>query len=253
MSFDSPYSAGPVNPSVDAPAPNYAPPRRTGQPAAGSSIRGFAITAQLGLAVVAVASGYLLIAQQRQRHLVDRAIADLSSVSAADVQAADNAAHAASQIVLVAFCITAVLYVVWFWHARVRAEGFDASVHRRRRGWAIGGWICPIVNFWFPLQITRDILRASDVPAYDPASSRERLRPVVPIWWACLLLTGLLNRATAAHRADTLTALRDGLQLEVATDVVQILAALLALSVVRSVTAAVERRRALILADPAVR
>src|SRR6266540_4220860 len=47
---------------------------------------------------------------------------------------------------------------------------FAAARHRHGRGWLIGGWFCPTVNFWFPKQIVDDVIAASD----------PRTRPRVP-------------------------------------------------------------------------
>ncbi|MCE0447455.1 DUF4328 domain-containing protein [Streptomyces tricolor] len=50
----------------------------------------------------------------------------------------------------VALLATMVVYLCWLWRVRVNAEVFDASRHRMKRGWTIGGWFCPIVNLVVP-------------------------------------------------------------------------------------------------------
>ena len=52
-----------------------------------------------------------------------------------------------------------ILFVVWFYRARINAEQHGYR-QRRARGWAFWGWIIPIVNIWFPFQIMGDIWRA---------------------------------------------------------------------------------------------
>ena len=50
---------------------------------------------------------------------------------------------------------------MWLHRARKNAESFNPTFHHSRRaGWAWGGWVCPIVNFWFPFQVVRDTHRA---------------------------------------------------------------------------------------------
>ena len=50
---------------------------------------------------------------------------------------------------------------MWLHRARKNAEAFNPSFHHTRSaGWAWGGWICPIVNLWFPFQVVRDTYRA---------------------------------------------------------------------------------------------
>jgi hypothetical protein len=38
----------------------------------------------------------------------------------------------------------------------------------------IGGWFCPVVNFWFPKQIVDDVIAASD-PRTPPLFPRSAL------------------------------------------------------------------------------
>jgi hypothetical protein len=63
--------------------------------------------------------------------------------------------------------VVLVLFVAWFYRARVNAEGHG---------------IAPLVNLWFPFQIMADIWRAG-----LPAEARAN-RAILPgIWWTCLL------------------------------------------------------------------
>ncbi len=56
----------------------------------------------------------------------------------------------------VGFLVAMVMFVVWFYRARVNAEGHGWP-QRWSPGWAIAGWLVPVVNFWFPFQIMADI------------------------------------------------------------------------------------------------
>lgn len=90
-----------------------------------------------------------------------------------------------------------VLFVAWFYRARVSAEGHGWP-QRRSPGWAIVSWLVPVVNFWVPFQIMADIWRAG-LP--EPARANRAVLP--GIWWACLLaFFCLLSFAPAglAHR-----------------------------------------------------
>jgi hypothetical protein len=78
-----------------------------------------------------------------------------------------------------------ILFVVWFYRARINAERHDYR-QRRARGWAFWGWIVPIVNLWFPFQIMGDIWRAG-----LPAEQRGETAWLPALWWTCWLLSGL--------------------------------------------------------------
>jgi len=78
-----------------------------------------------------------------------------------------------------------ILFVVWFYRARINAERHGYR-QRRARGWAFWGWIVPIVNLWFPFQIMGDIWRAG-----LPAGQRGETAWLPALWWTCWLLSGL--------------------------------------------------------------
>ncbi|HMI34910.1 MAG TPA: DUF4328 domain-containing protein [Propionibacteriaceae bacterium] len=78
-----------------------------------------------------------------------------------------------------------VVFIVWLWRARGNAELFCYGQHRRGRGWVIGGWFCPVVNFWFPKQIVDDVIAASDprTPPLFPDLRRIPRHGLVLAWW----------------------------------------------------------------------
>jgi hypothetical protein len=79
------------------------------------------------------------------------------------------------------FLVSMVMFVVWFYRARVNAEGHGWPQRREPR-WAIVAWVVPVVNFWVPFQVMADIWRAG-----LPEQARAR-RAILPgIWWAFLL------------------------------------------------------------------
>ena len=70
--------------------------------------------------------------------------------------------------------------------AKTVAPGFR---HKRRPVWVWLGWIVPVVSFWFPYQVVRDVCSGSGV----------RLRSTLGPWWACWLVAQwLTNQATLA-------------------------------------------------------
>lgn len=108
---------------------------------------------------------------------------------------------------------TAVAFVIWLWQARENTELFErlqpqAQVHpqaaggyqggypgaqprngqhRHNQGWVVGSWVCPIVQFWYPLQVVQDVVRASEPQqqqhpgAVAPGSGT---RSLLYGWWA---------------------------------------------------------------------
>lgn len=68
-----------------------------------------------------------------------------------------------------------VVFIVWFAKAATNAERL-ALPHARSPIWAILGFFVPIVNFWFPYQVARDL-----IPPGDPR------RRIAAWWWGCYL------------------------------------------------------------------
>jgi hypothetical protein len=48
--------------------------------------------------------------------------------------------------------VAMVIFVVWFYRARVNAEGHGWP-QRRPPGWAILAWVVPVLNFWVPFEM----------------------------------------------------------------------------------------------------
>jgi hypothetical protein len=96
----------------------------------------------------------------------------------------------------VAFAVTVVVFLIWFYRARVSAERSDWP-QRRARGWAFWGWVVPIADLWIPFQIMRDIWQAS-----LPSSRRDNFPWLPAVWWASWLLTGLLSQSWNTARSD---------------------------------------------------
>ncbi|GAB7191290.1 hypothetical protein NUM3379_19970 [Kineococcus sp. NUM-3379] len=74
--------------------------------------------------------------------------------------------------------------VVWRWLEAVRANAEVLSPgahHARSRSWTRLAWIAPVVSWWFPYQVVRDVARASS-PAAPDASG-----PLLATWWALWL------------------------------------------------------------------
>jgi uncharacterized protein DUF4328 len=100
------------------------------------------------------------------------------------------------------FLGTGIVFLVWLWRARENTEalpgvyqqqpaypgaypliGQPAGPHRHAQGWVVGSWFCPIVQFWYPLQIMQDVVLASE-PEPSPGAVRPgRLNRLLYGWW----------------------------------------------------------------------
>jgi Domain of unknown function (DUF4328) len=88
------------------------------------------------------------------------------------------------------FLVALVMFLTWFYRARVNADGHGWP-QRRLPVWAIVGWFVPFVNLWFPFQMMVDIWRAG-----LPAESRANRATLPGIWWTCFLAFYILSSVT---------------------------------------------------------
>jgi hypothetical protein len=135
------------------------PPRRAAAGPQPSPIGDLGRATVLLLGVTAVAEAVEVLA-----HLVEGAPASLSAV------------------VGVSLLLTTLAFLAWFRIARRNAGLWGPQ--RYSQGWAIAGWVIPVVNFWLPVQIMRDIWQAGPL---DTAERRD-LDYLTKAWWTCWLL-----------------------------------------------------------------
>ncbi|MFE9017442.1 DUF4328 domain-containing protein [Streptomyces sp. NPDC007808] len=145
---------------------------------------------------------------------------------------ADSLSAAAGVAQTVALLSTGVVFLVWFHRVRVNAEVFDPFGHRKKRGWAVGGWFVPIVNLWFPRRVALDV--------WDASSPWAAPRPhgLVNSWWTAWVISLLAGRisATTYRRAETAAEVRRAVGQVLFSDAVDIVAAVLAIVFVRALT-----------------
>jgi uncharacterized protein DUF4328 len=87
---------------------------------------------------------------------------------------------------------------MWLFRARKNAELMEPRRHfSRSAGWAWGGWVCPVVNLWFPFQVVRDTHKA-----LSPLSTV----PLVGWWWGFFLVQNMSLRAARSVESDATAA-----------------------------------------------
>ena len=80
-----------------------------------------------------------------------------------------------------------VVACVWLWRSRQFAEVVDPGAPQAREAvWVWLGWVVPVVAWWFPYQVVRDIREAT---VRDPADRGG-------LWWGAWLVTSLASTAS---------------------------------------------------------
>ncbi|SFN23554.1 MULTISPECIES: DUF4328 domain-containing protein [unclassified Streptomyces] len=116
-----------------------------------------------------------------------------------DADRADRLTGLTGSAQALAYLATAVVFLIWFHRVRVNAEVFEPFGHQKKRGWAIAGWIVPVVNLWFPRRIALDSWDASSPTA------KPRSHALVNAWWTMWLISGVADQVSglALRRAET--------------------------------------------------
>jgi hypothetical protein len=162
--------------------------------------------------------------------------------SPAEVRDADRLVAVLSRISFGVVVLIAVVFLVWFYRARLNVENYEPRFQRWSVGWAAGGWL-PVVNLWVPYQITTDILLDSDQPLTGPARAARRTYGLLQAWWTLWLIRLALTVATRTAHKDTPERFAAYDVIQLAYQAGDLIAAVLLVLVVDAVTRAQRRRR----------
>jgi uncharacterized protein DUF4328 len=106
--------------------------------------------------------------------------------------------------------VTGIVFVRWLWIARTNAEVIEPARHRHSPMWAALGWIVPVVSFWFPQMVVRDVWNAGN-PERPRGTGQLFPTPgaeLVSWWWAAFLTNQVLSTIGARLTEDAV-AVRD--------------------------------------------
>jgi hypothetical protein len=151
------------------------------------------------------------------------------------------------------YIATAIVFIPWFYGAYRNLSRLGINDLRWGKGWAIGAWFVPLLNFVRPKSIANDIWRGSDpdLPARAGLPSGG-----VPwyhsAWWTFFIGSGIFYWLAYGNvrDAETPSSLSSATAYLLIADSLDILAAALAIAVVYQ-TVKRQRLRARVLADHA--
>jgi len=209
-------------------------------PAALRSVQLLGSWAQILLALVVAARAGTVVALVGGINVLHRIEAGEANNLVADAAASDRAVHLWGLTGSLAYLAAAVVFLLWFWRVRFNAGVWAPRSQRRTQGCAFWGWVCPIVNFWFPYSIASDALAAS-APAGSTGCKGSRL---LRLWWMEWLIQGLfaVTAAVMARRASSPSALAGATSFQIGADVLLMFAGVLAILVVRNLTSLQEHK-----------
>ena len=151
-------------------------------------------------------------------------------------ESADGAVRAAGGSLILVLLTCGIAFIVWEWRCAKNAELLAHSSPRFGSGWAIGGWLIPFANLVIPVLVMQDLWRSTSVAARPDGSSRARPgSALVGWWWAAFVTSAVLTRFSPGD-VETIDELQRRDTLGIIGGVVVVVAAFLAIRLVRALT-----------------
>jgi hypothetical protein len=199
------------------------------------------------LAVVAAADLLAVAAGQNTRRVIAAGLEHgFATYNDAEATLADNLYAAAEVLQTLVSLATAVVFIIWFRRVRLNAEVFDPSMQPMRPGWSVGAWFVPIANLVLPRRIAGGIWTASAQTNTD-GTWRTVPATVMNLWWGfwVVSLIGSQYAARQSWKAEQPQEILDTTALVMASDTLDIVAAVFAILFVRRLTRMQGERAAL--------
>jgi hypothetical protein len=97
---------------------------------------------------------------------------------------------------LVGLLLSGVAFAAWLLRARLNSGRICAAPQRLRARWAVGAWLVPVMNLWWPRVVLVDVWRASNPDVPPVGADLRAVRPgrLIDVWW----ITSLLGHTIAA-------------------------------------------------------
>ncbi|MGK5696002.1 DUF4328 domain-containing protein [Streptomyces sp. URMC 128] len=192
------------------------------------SVRGLLAAASVSLAIVALSDLLAVFAGARIYLLIDED-QGFAAAPRQRLDAAYSLYQTAGNVQGIVFVPCAVLFVAWFFSTRRNTGLLAPDRFRKGPGWAIGGWLIPLANFWLPYRIAVDMWGAASPLPADGEPYRAGIWPV-NLWWGLLVASSLsgLYAVSRYESAETHTEIRAAVMQYMAADVLHMAAAVAA-------------------------
>jgi hypothetical protein len=148
-----------------------------------------------------------------------------------DTSTAEMLEQATGVAMMATLTFGAIAFLFWFRRAygNAHAVGLRGTYHL---GWSVGAWFVPILNLFRPVQIASEMWRHA-------GHERTGSIAIVALWWTAYLLGNFSDRAAGAliaNRNEDVAVL--GIRVAAASDAITVVAGILAITMIRRLTAA---------------
>jgi hypothetical protein len=187
------------------------------------------------LDVIALVSGYSEIA------LLSKATAG-QTINKAEAVANDSQQLLIGLLQFLTFVVTGVFFLMWIHRAQRNLPALGAHGLKYSPRWAVGGFFVPFLNVVRPFQVVKEIWKASspDLNVGDASSWQySSTSPLLGFWWGSWIVSNFLGQAVfrMSFRANSLDQLMIASRLNVLSDAVSAICAVLAIMIIRQTDA----------------
>ena len=233
-------AAAPPPPKPDAipgwQGPGSAEPEVDPRPVRSSAVRANVATVMLG--VIGPVLAFSAVHDFSGASLLQ----NIYTTSNSELIAFDSTATTIGIVYLLLLAVTAIAFVAWLSRAIENVPRMGAGRPAVSPRWSIGWWFIPFANFVMPFRAVRDLDRRMRLPDGGGAP--------VGWWWAVYLAYTLPSSLVGAYETDDIGALTTAFQLSAIFDLVGVVAAVLAILVVRRIQGNADRRAGLAVQAP---
>jgi len=201
------------------------------------------------LVLAIVLDGVAVISDSMEIALLDRIESgDLFSgaVTPADVERSDDRQATIGWLRFLLLVAASIPWLGWFRLSYRNLPYLGVTEHGFKPGWAIGSWFVPFLNFVKPKQMADDIWRTSDpmLPVQaEPLWRGKSVHALLHWWWAAWIVSFVLGwQVGGDQESASIDQLQTESNVRTAAHVVGIAAGILAIQVVRRMTARQEAR-----------
>ncbi|MBJ7608336.1 MAG: DUF4328 domain-containing protein [Candidatus Dormibacteraeota bacterium] len=217
-------------------------PRSAGADYRPTRTRSLVAASALGLWVLSAV--LFLVAQLSRLSLANRILSgDLPTQ--ADANASDTFVQNSFLFEVAVYILSGIVFLMWLHRivANNRALGAKQLVYTP--GWAVGWWFVPFANLVRPVQVVDEAWRAADPAVADSTrDSRRRSgsRGLIAGWWTFWILGLVTSIGAISPNNVTPSSLHDSTVVAMVSLVLRIIACLLAIVIVITLTARQQRK-----------
>lgn len=217
-------------------------------------LAGRARWAVIALSVVIATDAFAIAFDLLEIRLMDD-VAQGRDVAFSRLEADDLRQGIVAGLELIAFVLGAVFFILWFHRAYSNLPALGVAKRRFDSNAAIWPWFVPILNLWRPKQVANDIWRGSNphVASRELRLAQDPVPSLLAFWWGGYIVASMLGSRAGLSWWSTPTAedagfsallgdrsgaddIRSAAILDLVASGVDIVAAVLAILVIRQLT-----------------